>query len=138
MKSYDFARKRPCRICRRWFLPKARLGDRQKTCGDPECKREWHRRQCAQWNRKNQAYFRSIYLQKKMEAVENASPASTGSDYGETLEKCRGHQKKPKLPISGFQEVISVQQFVIIEYLIRLSLSRFQEVIRSQTLEKPG
>ena len=42
MKSHGFARKRPCRVCRRWFQPDARLGDRQKTCGDPECKREWH------------------------------------------------------------------------------------------------
>ena len=25
--------KKPCRICRRWFLPEARLKDRQKTCG---------------------------------------------------------------------------------------------------------
>lgn len=138
MKSHGFIRKRPCRICRRWFLPDARLGNRQKTCGDPECKREWHRRQCAQWNRKNQAYFRSIYLQKVLERIENGDSASTGSDSGETLEKFRVHQKKPQLPISGFQEVISVQQVVIIDYLVRLSLRRFQEVIRSQAIEKPG
>ena len=138
MKSHGFARKRPCRVCRRWFQPDARLGDRQKTCGDPECKREWHRRQCAQWNRKNQAYFRSIYLQKKVEGVEKTDSASSGSDSGETAEKSRTHYGKPPLPLSGFQEVISVQQFVIIDYLIRLSLRRFQEVIKSQAIERPG
>ncbi len=35
-------RKRPCRVCRRWFLPDGRLKNRQKTCGNPECQREWH------------------------------------------------------------------------------------------------
>ena len=96
------------------------------------------RRQCAQWNRKNQAYFRSIYLQKKVEGVEKTDSASSGSDSGETAEKSRTHYGKPPLPLSGFQEVISVQQFVIIDYLIRLSLRRFQEVIKSQAIERPG
>ncbi|MEA3416175.1 MAG: hypothetical protein U9R02_08490 [Thermodesulfobacteriota bacterium] len=36
-------RKRPCRVCRRWFLPDGRLKNRQKTCGNPECQRKWHR-----------------------------------------------------------------------------------------------
>lgn len=30
-------RKRPCRFCRRWFLPNARLGDRQYACSEPSC-----------------------------------------------------------------------------------------------------
>ena len=33
-------RGRPCRVCRRWFLPDGRLKNRQKTCGNPECQRE--------------------------------------------------------------------------------------------------
>lgn len=35
--------KRPCRICKKWFFPNPRLGDRQKTCGTPECQRQWHK-----------------------------------------------------------------------------------------------
>ena len=31
------ARKRPCTICRRWFRPDPRVGDRQHACGKPEC-----------------------------------------------------------------------------------------------------
>lgn len=41
-------RKRPCRICRRWFAPNPKLRDRQMTCGDPACKREWHKKACRQ------------------------------------------------------------------------------------------
>ena len=37
-------RKRPCRICKRWFMPHPRVKDRQKTCGNPPCQREWHRK----------------------------------------------------------------------------------------------
>ena len=39
-------KKRPCRICRRWFLPDRRAGDRQKVCSGKECQRERHRRNC--------------------------------------------------------------------------------------------
>src|ERR1019366_5887982 len=31
------ARKRPCAICRRWFRPNARVGDRQDACVKPGC-----------------------------------------------------------------------------------------------------
>ena len=36
--------KRPCRVCRRWYRPDPRVGDRQRTCGDQACQREWNRR----------------------------------------------------------------------------------------------
>ncbi len=62
-------KKRPCRICGRWFVPHPRLKGRQKTCADAQCKREWHRRKCAQWNKDNADYFKSNYLQKKLEAT---------------------------------------------------------------------
>ena len=70
-------RKKPCRICRRWFLPDVRLKDRQKTCGRAECKRQWHNKKCAQWYRTNIDYFKANYLQKKIDAVEGEEPLST-------------------------------------------------------------
>ena len=60
-------RKRPCRVCKRWFIPHPRLKDRQKTCGSPQCQREWHRRKCEQWNHNNVDYFKDNYLDKKLE-----------------------------------------------------------------------
>ncbi len=44
---------RPCRVCRKWFRPDARVGDRQHVCGSPACQRELHRRNCANWHRRN-------------------------------------------------------------------------------------
>ena len=66
--------KRPCSICRKWFQPDVRQKGRQKTCGSPDCKSEQHRRQCEKWNRKNRDYFKTNYLDKKIEAVQEALP----------------------------------------------------------------
>jgi hypothetical protein len=62
-------KKRPCRICRKWFTPNNKLKERQKTCGKPECKKEWHKRVCAKFNKKNNHYFRSNYMQTKIDAA---------------------------------------------------------------------
>lgn len=45
--------KRPCRVCKRWYRPDPRVGDRQKTCGDQACQREWNRR-LSQWRRERE------------------------------------------------------------------------------------
>ena len=105
-------RKRPCRVCRRWFLPDGRLKNRQKTCGNPECQREWHRKKCAEWNKKNEEYFRTNYLQKKLEAAKSPEP---------NLCKSR---LKTGLPLKFVQEVIGIQHLIIIEYLAQLLVRR--------------
>lgn len=42
---------RPCRVCRKWFHPDRKVGNRQHVCGAPACQREWHRRNCAKWHK---------------------------------------------------------------------------------------
>src|SRR3990172_10927123 len=49
--------KRPCRICRRWFAPDPRVGERQHVCQREECQTERHRRDQAEWYRRNPGYF---------------------------------------------------------------------------------
>jgi hypothetical protein len=68
------SRKRPCKICRRWFLPNVRLKDRQQTCGNPECQKQWHKKQCALWNKRNQQYFKANYLEQKLKKIACGSP----------------------------------------------------------------
>jgi hypothetical protein len=117
--------KRPCRVCRRWFKPDARLGDRQKTCGDAACKREWHRRKCAEWNEKNSEYVKANALYRKIEAAKNSAdsgqPASSGGS-------------RSLLPLGYVKEVIEVQLVVILEYLGQQLLKRVLEVIKSQAV----
>ena len=125
-------KKRPCRICRRWFLPNSRVRDRQMTCGDPTCKREWHRRKCQQWNRANRDYFRANYLQKKLEAAQSDEPSKAHT---------RASPKslsKSGLPFRFVQEVIGVQHLIIIEYLAQLLMRRFQEVLKGQLTVNTG
>ena len=111
------SKKRPCRICGRWFAPHPRLKNRQKTCGDAHCKREWHRKKCTQWNKNNPDYFKSNYLQKKLdETLPYKSRFRSG------------------LPLPYVQEVIGIQPLIIIEYLAQHLMRRFQEVFGDKAL----
>ena len=130
MGTGDECRKRPCRICRRWFMPNPRLKDRQKTCGDPECQRRWHKKKCAEWNRRNPDYFKSNYLQKKIIAATETQRQSPSLKLN--------HRLKSGLPLSYVQEVISIQHLIIIEYFGQLLFRRFQEVLRAQLTVMTG
>ena len=120
MSRAELCKKRPCRICRRWFMPNPRLKDRQKTCGDPCCQREWHRKKCAQWNKDNSDYFKADYLQSKLEAQSPRGSPEPAS------------RLKSGLPLQYVQEVIGIQHLTIIEYFGQLLFRRFQEVLRVQ------
>jgi len=63
---------RPCRVCRCWFLPDLKVGNRQHVCSDPKCQQEWHRRACAKWRRANTARKRSERFAARL--VKDGSP----------------------------------------------------------------
>ena len=133
MEQKSRPRKRPCRICGKWFMPNPRLGDRQKTCGAEECQRRRHTDKCAQWNRQNRTYFKEIHLKKRLQS-------KAGSDDQSALPfsppvRANLTPKGPSplhLPMDVIQEEIGVQQSVIIEYIVRVLLRAVQEVIRPQ------
>ena len=50
------ARKKPCRICRRWFRPDARVGSRQRACDKPECQQAQRQKTQANWRARNPDY----------------------------------------------------------------------------------
>ena len=132
MQKVPIYRKRPCRICRRWFMPNARLKDRQMTCGDDKCKREWHRRKCAEWNKNNPDYFRANYLQKKLDAGDQGDKDSNTCQSKSTPSVLPKSRLKSGLPLQYVQEVIGIQHLIITEYLAQLLFKRFQEALRGQ------
>ena len=138
------SKKRPCRICRKWFLPNFRLGDRQKTCGDPECMRKWHAGKCAEWNRNNRKCAQEDYLHARLALVVNESDDAkkASAAAASTPAKSPIHFSRstffPQLPRSLIQEVIGAQQLVIVEYIGRQLFRSVQEVIRRQLLEIKG
>lgn len=132
--------KRPCRICRKWFTPDPRLGDRQKTCGKESCIRKWHAKKCAEWNKKNRSYFQAIYLSSKLESSktpsqsDNCPPPSSNPDKNYPI-RPPSSRSTPQLPGDVIQDVIGVQPLIIIEYVAQLLVRSFKEVIRAQPVE---
>lgn len=66
MQNGGMVRKKPCRICRRFFRPKAQVGDRQKTCGKDVCRKAWRKRKNQEAYRKGRDYHRGHALRNKL------------------------------------------------------------------------
>ena len=123
------SRKRPCRICRRWFLPDPRLKERQMTCGSAKCQREWHRRKCAAWNHKNSDYFKANYLQKKIDRATQPRGDPEASIPAKHLVKAPTSRMRTGMPIEYVQEVIGIQFVIIHEYMAHLLDRRWHKAI---------
>ena len=131
MEQKCLRKKRPCRACGKWFTPNPRLGDRQQTCGAMECQRKWHARKCAEWNRKNHAYFKEIYLRGRLESFGSDPPAQSPSSCTSWRINDPPRRTSPlDLPQGVIQEVIGVKQLIIIEYIVRLLTRSVQEVFK--------
>jgi hypothetical protein len=107
-------RKRPCKICRKWFMPDPRQIGRQKTCGDSACQKENHRRQCEQWNRKNRDYFKTNYLGEKL--AHTKDPPSSPSN--KTPVVTPSSRIALDLPRDLVADTIGVRHLIILEYII--------------------
>jgi len=127
-------RKRPCRICRRWFLPNPRLKQRQMTCGRAECQRQLHNKKCAEWNRKNSDYFKTNYLQKKIDSATQCrgDPAAA---LPKTVPPSR---MNTGMPLGYVKEVLGVDLVIIQEYLAQLLDRRWHKKIHVHHLFNPG
>lgn len=117
-------RKRPCRNCRKWFQPSRRGGHHQKTCGQEACKREWHRKKCRQWRRKNPDYGVEERTREKMERLKKAAAdgPKRGGRLGKGFEYPRGLGK----------EVMGVQISEFVEVILKVLYRGLREVIRVQ------
>jgi hypothetical protein len=130
------SRKRPCRVCGKWFSPDPRLGDRQKTCGAAECQRQRHAAKCAEWNRKNRSCFRESYLKSRIDSAKRTAAEHPPSPCSPSPEKPGSRNPSPlDLPRKAVEEVMGAQQLVIIEYIVRLLLRGVQETISTQHVE---
>jgi hypothetical protein len=138
MKKAMACRKRPCRICRRWFSPDSRLKDRQRTCGEQACKREWHRRKCAEWNRENSAFIKRERFTHRLKTVAAGSVQAKVTDEAHTSAAPLQNTPRGELLLPLAQEVIAAQLAVMIEYLLRHLVKRAQEVMGRQVTVNTG
>ena len=113
-------RKRPCKICRRWFMSHSRQKQRQKTCGRPGYQKELHRRQCQRWNNRNKDYFKANYLATKLKCIQ---------DPPDPLQQ----KPPPIVPRSRIKlwllkdiviETIGAKHFIIQEYIVEQIIHR--------------
>jgi hypothetical protein len=58
-------KKRRCPHCWRLYMPDARAGDRQRTCGRETCRREHKQQYDRKWRRGHPDYYRGSYPQQK-------------------------------------------------------------------------
>jgi hypothetical protein len=68
------ARKKPCRICRKWFRPDVRVGARQRTCGRPECQIIRRNKTQSAWRARNPDYFVAWRIQARSESEQTPEP----------------------------------------------------------------
>jgi hypothetical protein len=87
---------------------------------------------CEKWNRENADYFKSNYLQRKLEAATGDNKPSTAFQPESSVSVLPKSRFKSGLPQKYVQEVIGIQRLIIIEYLSQLLYQRFQEVIVRQ------
>lgn len=67
--------KRPCRICRRWFVPDRRVGRRQRVCSATACQIARRARTQASWRRRNPDYFIAHRVQRRQLKADEARAA---------------------------------------------------------------
>jgi len=123
--------KRPCRICRRWFMPNPRLKERQMTCGRAKCQREWHKKKCAEWNKKNTDYFKTNYLQKKIDTATQCRGDPEATLPGKHLDKVPASRMQTGMPLEYVKELIGVQLVIIHEYLAQQLDRRWRKTIHA-------
>lgn len=117
-------RKRPCSICRRWFLPDARVGARQRACKREDCQRQRHRRADQRWRAANRDYDRDRRWRETIAAAKeepsaaplaaNAPPPTSG------------------LPWDVVQDEMGIQGRVIIAGVVRVMGLFVQDEMRKE------
>jgi hypothetical protein len=116
-------RKRPCRICRKWFEPHPRAGDRQHTCSHPSCQQERHRRACADWRRRNPDLDREGRLRQKL---------ASGGTAGNTPDTPRGLNR------DAVRDAVGLEVAVILDELVRLLQLWTRDAVRRKVLATKG
>ena len=122
-------KKRPCCICRRWFLPDVRVGDRQRTCGAASCQQAQHERAYRVWREANRDYDRARRWQDTLGAAKN-EPASAPP-------AANAPAPVAGVPWDVVQNEMRVEGRVILAGVVRVIGLFVQDEIRRQVAETP-
>lgn len=144
--------KKPCSVCRRWFVADPRVGKRQRTCGGA-CREKQRQRTQAEWRARNPTYWTELRLGERVEQLRKRSggPPADGStdgsdgtgDGGDARVAARGPTRPPpqemaKVPWDMAQDAFGAQGVVLIAFLLRLTLRGVQDAMRTHVTELKG
>lgn len=110
--------KRPCSICRKWFQPDVRQKGRQKTCSNPACRRELHRRACQILNTKNRKDCKNDYLGKKLEMVEEQQSQAGQTNVVSPQLILSQSRRQPVLPDEIIAKEYGIKNWIVLQYLV--------------------
>lgn len=120
-------RKRPCSICGQWFLPHPKVGNRQHVCSKPECQKERHRRDCADWRRRNPDYDREDRLRRKFR------PETLGE--AEAAPRC---EPMGQIDWKVARDVVGLEVVVLIEEIGQVLLDGARDAVGQKSLGITG
>lgn len=115
-------RKRPCSICRRWFFPDSRIGDRQRACSSRECQAKRRVKTQASWRARNRDYFTARRIKERAEAERTPEPLWVGAPLD-------------RLPWDVAQDEFGPQGADFIAILGRVLLQAGQDAMRAHVAE---
>lgn len=121
--------KRPCCICRRWFVPDRRVGRRQRACSAPTCQTARRARTQASWRRRNPDYFIAHRMQRRQLEAEEAKGAVLPLVLPPPLSQ---------LPWDVAQEAFGVTGTDFLSHLGRVLLVAAQDQKAGQMLDSTG
>src|SRR5690242_6255940 len=121
-------KKRPCSICRRWFQPDVRVGDRQRACGTEECQRARHREADRAWHARHRDYDRGRRWQMAVDAAKAGAPPSP-PDRPPPL---------PGVPWDVAQDAMRPEAVVIVAGVARVLATHAQDERRKQVPDPAG
>lgn len=121
--------KRPCCICRRWFVPDHRVGRRQRACSAPACQIARRAKTQASWRRRNPDYFIAHRLQHRRVLAEAAPPPVAPLVLPPPLSQ---------LPWDLAQDEFGVVGTDFLGHLGRVLLGAAQDQREGQVIELPG
>jgi hypothetical protein len=120
-------KKRPCSVCRRWFLPDVRVGARQRACGRRECQHERHRRAAERWRAANADYDHD---RRWRESIASAKAKSSSLPPA-----ANAPPPSARVPWDVVQDEMRVEGRVILAGFVRVIGSFVQDEIRRQVPE---
>ncbi len=120
-------RKRPCRICGKWFYPNVRAGDRQKVCSGAPCQRERHRRNCSEYHLRQLPQVQEERVRRRIR--KDGNPEKKTDVDSSVL---------GQLDWKVVRDSVGVQSAVIIEESGRLVENDLRDLVRAEVAKIKG